>query len=104
MHDARDAEDKRLLEAGEHKQLLASYFRPVLECRYLRTRDEDAGNEVAQRVFVRLLRELHSGKRYRVPFRVVVWMVTEWTLRLPRADYGDRRDVPARCGGPSPLS
>jgi hypothetical protein len=30
---------------------------------------------------VRLLRELRAGKRYPVPFRVVVWMVVEWTLR-----------------------
>ena len=28
MHDARDAEDRRLLEAGEHKLLLAGYFTP----------------------------------------------------------------------------
>jgi hypothetical protein len=29
MHDARDAEDQRLLEAGDHKLLLAAYFTPV---------------------------------------------------------------------------
>jgi hypothetical protein len=29
MHDARDAEDRRLLETGEHKLLLAGYFTPV---------------------------------------------------------------------------
>src|SRR5438067_11935050 len=81
MHDARDAEDTRLLEAGEHKLLVAGYFHAVRERCFLRLRDRDAGDEVAQQVFVRLLGELERGRRYRYPFRVVVWMVTEWTLR-----------------------
>lgn len=81
MHDARDAEDKRLLDEGEHALLLAAYFHAVRERCYLRLRDEDAANEAAQRVFVRLLGELRSGKTYAAPFRVVVWMVTEWTLK-----------------------
>jgi RNA polymerase sigma factor (sigma-70 family) len=81
MHDARDAEDKRLLDEGEHALLLAAYFHPVRERCYLRLRDEDAANEAAQRVFVRLLGELRSGKAYTAPYRVVVWMVTEWTLK-----------------------
>jgi RNA polymerase sigma factor (sigma-70 family) len=81
MHDARDAEDKRLLDEGEHKLLVAGYFHPVRERCYLRLRSRDAADEAAQLVFVRLLAELAKGKRYNVPFRVVVWMVTEWTLR-----------------------
>lgn len=81
MHDARDAEDGRLLEAGEHKLLLAGYFHPVRERCFLRLRDRDAADEVAQAVFVRLLAELQKGKQYPVPFRVVVWMVVEWTIR-----------------------
>jgi RNA polymerase sigma-70 factor (ECF subfamily) len=81
MHDARDAEDSRLLAAGEHKLLVANYFHPVLERCYLWLRDEEAANEVAQNVFARLLRELRAGKQYEVPFRVVVWKVTEWTAR-----------------------
>jgi RNA polymerase sigma factor (sigma-70 family) len=81
MHDARDAEDRRLLEAREYKQLLAGYFHPVLERCFLRLRSEEHANDVAQMVFVRLLRELRAGRRYSVPFRVVVWNVTEWTLR-----------------------
>ena len=81
MHDARDAEDKRLLDDGEHALLLAAYFHPTRERCYLWLRDEDAANEAAQRVFVRLLGELRSGKSYAAPFRVVVWMVTEWTLK-----------------------
>src|SRR3954464_7266740 len=81
MHDARDAEDQRLLEAGEHKLLLAGYFTPVRDRCFFRLGTREAGDEAAQRVFLRLLRELRSGKSYPVPFRVVVWMVTEWTLR-----------------------
>lgn len=81
MHDARDAEDKRLLQKGEHKLLLAAYFHPVRERCFLRLRNDDAANDAAQRVFVRLLSELRAGRTYTVPFRVVVWMITEWTLR-----------------------
>jgi RNA polymerase sigma factor (sigma-70 family) len=81
MHDARDAEDQRLLEAGEHKLLLAAYFTPVRDRCYFRLGGREAGDEAAQQIFVRLLGELRKGKRYPVPFRVVVWMVTEWTLR-----------------------
>ena len=81
MHDARDVEDKRLLEAGEHKLLLAAYFHAVRERCFLWLRDRDAGDEAAQRVFERLAAELSRGRTYAVPFRVVVHMVTEWTLR-----------------------
>lgn len=81
MHDARDAEDRRLLEAGELKLLLASYFAPVRDRCFFRLGMREAGDEAAQRVFLRLWSELRAGKRYPVPFRVVVWMVTEWTLR-----------------------
>src|SRR3954447_12799210 len=81
MHDARDAEDKRLLESAEHKLLLAAYFTPVRDRCFFRLGTREAGDEAAQRVFVRLWSELCAGKTYRVPFRVVVWMVTDWTLR-----------------------
>ena len=81
MHDARDAEDTRLLEERDFTTLLAGYFHPVRERCFLRLRNADAGDEAAQLVFVRLLSELQRGKRYGVPFRVVVWMVVEWTLR-----------------------
>jgi RNA polymerase sigma factor (sigma-70 family) len=81
MHDARDAEDKRLLQEGEHKLLLAGYFHPVREQCFIALRNQDAADEVTQRVFLRLLNELRAAKNYRVPFRVVAWMVTKWTLR-----------------------
>ena len=81
MHDARDAEDRRLIEAGDFKLLLAGYFHPVRERCFLRLGSREHGDEAAQRVFVRLLDELRRGRTYPVPFRVVVWKVTEWTLR-----------------------
>src|SRR5262245_33632363 len=81
MNDARDAEDNRLLEAGEHKQLLGNYFDRVRELCFLRLRDREAADEAAQMVLVRLVHELERGKRYSVPFRVVVWKVVEWTTR-----------------------
>lgn len=81
MHDARDVEDKRLLEAGDHKLLLAGYFHAVRELCFLRLRDREAADEAAQIVFLRLFNELKRGKRYSVPFRVVVWKVVEWTVR-----------------------
>jgi len=81
MHDARDVEDKRLLEAGDHKLLLAGYFHAVRELCFLRLRDREAADEAAQIVFLRLFNELKRDKTYSVPFRVVVWKVVEWTVR-----------------------
>jgi RNA polymerase sigma factor (sigma-70 family) len=81
MHDARDAEDERLLEAGEHAALVRGYYEAIiLRCRF-RTRSEDDALECAQAVAVRLLAELKRGKRYPVPFRVVVHKVIEWTTK-----------------------
>src|SRR4051794_39150895 len=81
MHDARDAEDKRLLDEKNYKQLLAGYFHLVRERCFLRLRKQDAADEAAQLVFERLLKELRAGKTYPVPYRVVVALVTDWTLR-----------------------
>lgn len=88
MHDARDAEDTRLIEAGEVNQLLATYFGTIVERCRAKIRDGDA-DEVAQRVLERLFFELKSGKRYPVPFRVVVHKVIEWKRK---EHYSARRD------------
>ena len=80
MHDARDAEDTRLLAAGDHAQLLGNYFHPVRERCRIRLRDRDDGDEATQLVFLRLAAELRRGRTYAVPFRVVVWNVVTWTL------------------------
>jgi RNA polymerase sigma factor (sigma-70 family) len=80
MPDARDAEDTRLLDAHDYPRLLATYYRVVLERCRLRLADADA-YEVAHNVMERLLRELTAGKRYPVPFRVVVHQVTTWKIK-----------------------
>lgn len=80
MHDARDAEDRRLLDEGNHKQLLVNYLTVIRERCWLRLRDDSAADDAAQAIVLRLLSELSSGKRYPVPFRVVVRKVTDWEL------------------------
>jgi RNA polymerase sigma factor (sigma-70 family) len=80
MPDARDAEDTRLLDEHEYAHLLATYYRVVVERCRLRLADADA-YEVAHNVMERLLRELTAGKRYPVPFRVVVHQVTTWKIK-----------------------
>jgi DNA-directed RNA polymerase specialized sigma24 family protein len=102
MHDARDAEDTRLLEAGEHKLLVAGYFHWVRERCFVRLRDPDTADEAAQRIFVRLLGELRDGKTYRVPYRVVVLMVTEWTLRGFYPAAKTDAELPAELDGWAP--
>jgi len=80
MRDARDAEDARLLEAGEHETLLATYFDTIVgRCR-ARIYGPEA-EDVAQDVLLRLWRELRRGRRYTVPYRVVAHKVIDWKLK-----------------------
>ena len=95
MHDARDAEDNRLLEAKEHTQLLENYVYLVQEWAAVRMRDRQAADEVVQRVFLRLASELAAGKSYRVPYRVVVWNVVSWTSRGYEWRVKDGASLPA---------
>jgi RNA polymerase sigma factor (sigma-70 family) len=80
MHDARDAEDRRLLENGERRQLVENYYGVVIDRCKARVPAQDAF-DVASNVVVRLLDELARGRTYRVPFRVVVHMVTTWKIK-----------------------
>jgi RNA polymerase sigma factor (sigma-70 family) len=80
MGDARDAEDTRLLEEGNHQQLLESYYGTIIDRCRSRAPALDA-IDVAGDVAVRLLSELKRGRRYAVPFRVVVHMVTTWKIK-----------------------
>jgi RNA polymerase sigma factor (sigma-70 family) len=80
MEHARDAEDALLLERGEHAELLAAYRETIVDLCLVRVRGE-AGYDVAQDVFLRLWAELRRGKRYPVPFRVVVFRVIGWTVQ-----------------------
>lgn len=80
MHDARDAEDKRLLEASEYARLVESYYAVIVKRCQARTKNDGEAFDVAAEVVIRLLGELKSGKRYPVPFRVVVHKVIGWKL------------------------
>jgi DNA-directed RNA polymerase specialized sigma24 family protein len=53
-------------------RLLRSYYETILQHCYARCRTRDDALECAQAVVVRLLPELKRGRRYCVPFRVVV--------------------------------
>jgi RNA polymerase sigma-70 factor (ECF subfamily) len=80
MNDG-DADDTRLLDSGEHARLLAKYEVVIVGRCVAGMRGSLDAEDVAQDVKLRLWRELSRGKRYRVPFRVVVHKVIEWTLK-----------------------
>jgi RNA polymerase sigma factor (sigma-70 family) len=80
MHDARDAEDKRLLDAGEYARLVESYYGVIVKRCQARTTSDGEAFDVAADVVIRILGELKAGKRYGVPFRVVVHKVIGWKL------------------------
>jgi RNA polymerase sigma factor (sigma-70 family) len=81
MHDARDAEDQRLLDAGEFSLLVESYYGVMLDRCRARVWLEADTIAVAAEVAIRLLSELKRGRRYRVPFRVVVHKVIGWKIK-----------------------
>jgi DNA-directed RNA polymerase specialized sigma24 family protein len=76
MRDARDAEDDRLLEAGEIDLLLAGWYETIVSRCVAKLRGP-VGHDVAQVVCLRLWRELKDGKHRdgRWPFRVIVHKV-----------------------------
>jgi DNA-directed RNA polymerase specialized sigma24 family protein len=80
MHDARDAEDKRLLEAGEIELVLAGWYETIVGRCVARMRGP-VGHDVAQAVCERLWRELKRGKHAEggPPFRVIVHKVIDFT-------------------------
>ena len=79
MRDARDAEDKRLLENGEIALLLAGWVETVRGICVARMRGP-VGEDAAQAVCERLWRELKAGRHRdgRYPFRVIVHSVIKW--------------------------
>ena len=87
MGNDRDALDERLLAQRRHDELLAAYYPVMLARLRLRVGDGEA-YEVVHRAVDRLLGELSRGKRYPVPFRVVVHQVTGWTLKGYMAERG----------------
>ena len=79
MRDARDAEDRRLLENGEVTLLLEGWYETIKGLCVARMRGP-VGEDVAQAVCERLWRELKAGRHRdgKVPFRVVVHSVVKW--------------------------
>jgi RNA polymerase sigma factor (sigma-70 family) len=79
MRDARDAEDKRLLENGEIALLLAGWVETIQARCWAKMRGP-VGDDVAQAVCERLWRELKLGRHRdgRYPFRVIVHSVINW--------------------------
>jgi DNA-directed RNA polymerase specialized sigma24 family protein len=82
MRDARDAEDNRLLEAGEIDLLLAGWYETIVARCVARMRGP-AGYDVAQAVCERLWGELKKGHHQegKWPFRVIVHKVIDFTCR-----------------------
>ena len=81
IHHARDAEDNRLLDSGDHSGLAESYYGHILRRCRAGTRSEGDAIDVAGEVAVRLLEELRRGRHYTVPYRVVVNKVIDWKLK-----------------------
>ena len=82
-------DDDALLPSGDHAVLLAKYEPVIVQRCVAALRGHADAEDVAQDVKLRLFRELQAGKRYPVPYRVVVHQVIGWTLR----DYWGKRDT-----------
>lgn len=91
MSDADDDADERLLARGERAALLARYYPVILERCRARLGSEALAFEAAHRVVDRLLAELARGRRYGVPYRVVVHQVVTRTLA---GLFAGRRESP----------
>ena len=74
-------DDDALLASGDHARLLARCEPVIVQRCVARLRGSLDAEDVAQDVKLRLWRELQAGKRYPVPFRVVVHKVIQWTLK-----------------------
>jgi RNA polymerase sigma factor (sigma-70 family) len=75
-----DAFDRQLYESGDIATLLARYDGMIRGTCIARLHGHPDADDVAQSVRMRLLTESRRGKRYAVPYRVVVWQVTKWTI------------------------
>ena len=82
MRDARDAEDKRLLENGEIHLLLSGWVETISGMCVAKMRGA-VGEDVAQAVCERLWKELKAGKHRdgKHPFRVIVHSVIGWVCK-----------------------
>jgi RNA polymerase sigma factor (sigma-70 family) len=83
--------DEALLESGDHARLIARYETIIVQRCVSKLRGHPDAEDVAQDAKLRLWKELQAGRRYGVPYRVVVHKVIEWTLK----DYWGGRDTTA---------
>lgn len=96
--ETRD-DDATLLERGRHDELLARHLADVrshVAVGLWRRHHDQYLEEVVQRALERLVRELRAGKRYTVPYGVVVLKVCEWAVKDWDAEFAAAR---ARDGG-----
>ena len=91
MHAARDAEDARLLAAGEYSRLVGSYYETIIARIRAKVWNEHDRLDVAQAVATQLLVRLKSGKPLNHPFRVVVHKRIDFAVR----DHGAGRTFDA---------
>jgi RNA polymerase sigma-70 factor, ECF subfamily len=88
MTAAADARDARLLEEGRLAELVAAYWPIIVQRCRLRVRDRYDADDVASDVVHRLMHQLARGKRFTVPFRVVVHKRIDWEVK---GFFGRRR-------------
>jgi DNA-directed RNA polymerase specialized sigma24 family protein len=102
MRDARDVEDKRLLDEGRIDELLAGWVETIRGRCVARMRGP-VGLDVAQAVCLRLWRELKAGKHRDcvIPFRVVVHNVIGWSCD-GWYEHGWREVELSEIDGPDP--
>lgn len=81
--------DETLLASGDFARLLARYETRIAQRCVAKLRGHLDADDVAQDVKLRLLREAQRGKRYTVPYGVVVNKVIEWTVK----EYWQGRDT-----------
>jgi RNA polymerase sigma factor (sigma-70 family) len=89
LHD-----DATLLDEGRHADLLARHVDDVRTHVAIGMWQRHHGehlDEVVQRVLERLLRELRAGRRYTVPFGVVVRMVCRWAVLEWASEFAQER-------------
>lgn len=97
--DENRDDDATLLEQGRHTELLARHLADVrthVAIRLWRRHHNEYLDEIVQRAVERLVGELRAGKRYRVPYAVVVRKVCEWAVKDWDTEFKEAR---ARDGG-----
>lgn len=96
--ETRD-DDATLLDEGRHVELLARHVDDVrthVALALWRRHHDEHLDEIVQRALERLARELQAGRRYAVPYGVVVRMVCRWAVRGWADEFAAER---ARDGG-----